>query len=152
MLLFWLKASITTVLVVTIGFIVLYTILLRYFTPVPYHSSHKNRIKFIPKNDVLNVAATQHNYYSVKWNISEILGKTPTNICKSGIEFLILIVSAPENIKNRQAIRETWCNPISYSLISITFYMSYVQTMYILMMNNEVMQVMSINKTIVIGF
>lgn len=109
-----LKASITTVLMVTIGFIVLYTILLRYFTPVPYHSSHKNRIKFIPKNGGLDVAATQHNYYSVKWNISEILGKTPTNICKSGIEFLILIVSAPENIKNRQAIRETWCNPISY--------------------------------------
>lgn len=105
-----LKASITTVIVLSVSFIVLYTILLRYFTPTVHYHSNRNRIKFIPRNGGSNFAAE----HGVKWNISEILGQTPGNICKSGIEFLILIVSAPENIKNRQAIRETWCNPVLY--------------------------------------
>lgn len=111
-----LKASITSVLAITIGFIVLYTFLLRYFPPtVPYHSSHKSRIKLIPKfGGSSKLAAMENHYYSLKWNISEILGNTPGNICKIGIEFLILIVSAPKNVQNRQIIRETWCNPVLY--------------------------------------
>lgn len=108
-----LKASITTVLAFSFGFLVLYTFLLKYFPhPVPYH---KGRVKLVPKyGGSAHFMVSRQSYYSVKWNISEILGKTPGNICRGGIEFLILIVSAPENVKNRQVIRETWCNPVAY--------------------------------------
>lgn len=111
-----LKASITTVLAFSFGFLVLYTFLLKYFPPtVPYHNSHKGRVKLVPKyGGSAQFMVSHHSYYSIKWNISEILGRTDGNICKSGIEFLILIVSAPGNLKNRQVIRETWCNSVAY--------------------------------------
>lgn len=128
-----LKASITTVLVVTIAFIILYTILLRYFSnPVPYmpeewervrsqyHARH--RPKLIPRPMDLDsnyFITSKGNNQPPKWNISDYdfdHNIENTRLCRHKYQYLVVIVSSRPEFERRIAIRNTWCRPQRYNL------------------------------------
>ncbi|XP_060077758.1 beta-1,3-galactosyltransferase 1-like [Ylistrum balloti] len=130
-----LKASITTVLVVTIGFIVLYTILLKYFSnTVPYvpeewerirsqfHTHH--RPKLIPRPmdlDPSDYVTSEIKYRPPKWNISNYdfnNNLDNTKLCRQKFQYLVIIVSTRTEFERRIAIRNSWCRPQRYNLPS----------------------------------
>ncbi|KAK3089250.1 hypothetical protein FSP39_002086 [Pinctada imbricata] len=111
-----LKASVTTVLVVTLLFIVLYTVLLRYFPPIsplPYDNWRRHRLRLIAKSKPDNhshINRLEDRQRTLKWNISTILGpESHPLLCRKNIDYLILIMSHGDNYNRRQAIRRTWC-------------------------------------------
>ncbi|KAJ8306550.1 hypothetical protein KUTeg_017095 [Tegillarca granosa] len=120
-----LKASITTVLVISVAFLILYTILLKYFTTsVPYHQYggwSRYRLKFVAKSKGDNHKNLHHIYEDemksqpIRWNVSDIYGVNNIEpLCIKGTSFIILITSSPEHFSKRNEIRKTWCQPEKY--------------------------------------
>lgn len=126
-----LKASITSVILLSVAFIVTYSIILTYISnrvPIMRHQDdssaekyksgkrtklHHKSVEVFGKKHVIQFIEDT----VIKWHIQElydIFSVQPN--CQQGSKFLIVITSAPENSDRRKAIRETWCNPSRFNL------------------------------------
>ena len=123
-----LKASITSVFVLTIAFIVTYSIILTTISnqwPLIRRqdgerskSGRRTKLTYRPF-DVFGPKRVRMFLTDmvVKWTVESYdipLLEKPE--CSKQDKIVILISSAPENSNRRQAIRETWCDPKNYNL------------------------------------
>lgn len=130
-----LKASITSVILLSIAFIITYSILLAYISnkvPLMRHhddSSSGEKSKSGKRNKLIArpVGVVDRNHVLkftkdviVKWDVrayENIFSEKPT--CHKESKIIILITSAPQNYDRRKSIRETWCRPANFNLASI---------------------------------
>ena len=131
-----LKASITTVILLSVAFIVTYSIILTYISnrvPIMRHQDDSSAEKYksgkrtklqhktlgaLERNNVLKFIEDT----VIKWQIGELYDVFSTQPqCLRGSKFLVVITSAPENSDRRKAIRETWCNPSKFNLTKLTW-------------------------------
>lgn len=111
-----LKTSVTTVLLICLLFLILYTIALVFFTPVvpmDYNDWRgRHRLKLISKikggngsHRILDEIAK-----TVIWNVSESINvHLPEPLCEKRLVILIVISSAVQHFQQRNAIRNSWC-------------------------------------------
>lgn len=130
-----LKASITSVILLSIAFIITYSVILTYISnkvPLMRHhdesssgdkSKSGKRAKLIAR-PVGNVdrerVYTFRKDLVVKWDVrdyEDIYSEKP--FCHKESKIIILITSAPQNFDRRKSIRETWCRPSNFNLASI---------------------------------
>ncbi|KAK3579116.1 hypothetical protein CHS0354_022136 [Potamilus streckersoni] len=124
-----LKASITSVLLLTVAFIVAYSIILvsvsnrmsyMHRTDDSDKSKGSKKLKFHHRHFEVNGRNRVFKFVNdtiVKWTIEEFDDAfTEKPKCLSGSKFVIIITSSPENSDRRRAIRRTWCNPRNYNL------------------------------------
>ncbi|KAL3869896.1 hypothetical protein ACJMK2_042522 [Sinanodonta woodiana] len=126
-----LKASITSVLLLTVAFIVAYSIILvsvsnrmSFMHRTADSSSEKSKgskkLKFHYRHFEVNGRNSVYKFVNdtiVKWTIEEFNDAfTEKPKCFPGSKFIIVITSSPENSERRRAIRRTWCNPRNYNL------------------------------------
>ncbi|XP_052775999.1 beta-1,3-galactosyltransferase 5-like [Mya arenaria] len=125
-----LKASITSVILLSIAFIITYSVILTYVSnkvPLMRHqdssSSEKSKsgkrtklvarpLGVLNKEDVLKFVKSN----VVKWNVkdyNDVTSKKP--VCEKDSKVVILITSAPDNLSRRQSIRNTWCSPQQFN-------------------------------------
>ena len=131
-----LKASITTVILLSVAFIVTYSIILTYISnrvPIMRHQDDSSAGKYKSGKRT----KLQHKSFEVfgkthvlrfiedtviKWQIEELYDVFSTQPqCTRGSKFIVVITSAPENSDRRKAIRETWCNPSKFNLTKLTW-------------------------------
>lgn len=131
-----LKASITTVILLSVAFIVTYSIILTYISnrvPIMRHHDESSGEKYKPgKRTKLQ---HKHNDMSekkgvikliedtvLKWKLEDLYDLFSSQPkCLQGSKFLIVITSAPENSDRRKAIRDTWCDPSKFNLTKFTW-------------------------------
>lgn len=131
-----LKASITTVILLSVAFIVTYSIILTYISnsvPIMRHQEgssgekyksgkrtklhHKSKDLFGKKNVIQFIEDTV-----IKWKLEDlydVFSSQPN--CLHGSKLLIVITSAPENSDRRKAIRNTWCDPSKFNLTKFSW-------------------------------
>lgn len=130
-----LKASITSVILLSVAFIITYSVILTYVSkkvPLMRHqddssngdkSKSGKRAKLVARpvvsvNRDLTLKFTKD--IVVKWSISEyynLLAEKP--MCHKESKIVILITSAPGNYERRKAIRDTWCRPSNFNLAAL---------------------------------
>lgn len=129
-----LKASITSVILLSIAFIITYSVILTYVSSkVPLMRHHDDsssgdksksgkRFKLIAR-PVPNFDRDQILKFTkdvVKWDIRNFEdGHSEKPVCQKESKIIILITSAPQNYERRKSIRETWCRPTNFNLASI---------------------------------
>lgn len=125
-----LKASITSVILLSIAFIITYSVLLTYVSnkvPLMRHHDDSSKSKSGKRNKlVARPAVYRDNILKfskdvvVKWNVSDFdFSYSEKPNCNKESKIIILITSAPENHIRRKSIRETWCKPANYNLATI---------------------------------
>ncbi|XP_059174978.1 beta-1,3-galactosyltransferase 1-like [Physella acuta] len=130
------KISFCACIVLVIAFCVVYTLLLAYVDnrfhssmlelPVPY-----KKIRLLGKYHVIGgragskksdknaMTSTQENISDVVWNSSLYYhDKVSLPLCVPKAFFQILITSAHKHRAQRQAIRDSWCSPDRFPLLS----------------------------------
>ncbi|XP_045158291.2 beta-1,3-galactosyltransferase 1-like isoform X2 [Mercenaria mercenaria] len=130
-----LKASITSVILLSIAFIITYSVILTYISskvPLMRHhddSSSGDKSKSGKRSKLLARPVGRLDRdrllkltkdVVVKWNIGDyedIYTEKPK--CHKESKIIILITSAPQNYERRKSIRETWCRPSNFNLASI---------------------------------
>lgn len=131
-----LKASITTVILLSVAFIATYSIVLTYISnrvPIMRHHDESSAEKYKPgkrtklqhkpvdlsgKNGVIKLIEET----VIKWKLEDlydVFSSQPN--CLRGSKFLIVITSAPENSDRRKSIRDTWCDPSKFNLTKFTW-------------------------------
>lgn len=127
-----LKASITSVILLSVAFIITYSIILTYVSnrvPIMRHQDDSTAEKYKSgkrtklqhksvegKKPILPILQFIEDKV-MKWKLEDlydIFSVQPK--CQQGSKVLIIITSAPENSDRRKAIRETWCSPAKYNL------------------------------------
>lgn len=129
-----LKASILSVILLSIAFIITYSVLLTYVSSkVPLMRHHESsqgeksksgrRMKLVARPldpaDKDNTLKFGNNRV-VKWNIQsyhDSYSLTPR--CMKDTRTVILITSAVNNIQRRNSIRNTWCSPSNFNSSSL---------------------------------
>lgn len=122
-----LKASIGTVFAITFAFIIIYTILLKYFSPRAQHMPEEweqvrrahHRLIPRPMDDIYgdNRAKNITTQWKVADYFSDIDLASNNYLCPKRSQFLILIVTGRQEFERRQSIRQTWCqSPSIYNL------------------------------------
>lgn len=130
-----LKASITSVILLSIAFIITYSVILTYINnkvPLMRHhdgsssgdkSKSGKRAKLVARpfgNRDRDSFFKLTKELVVKWDIrsyDDVYSEKP--VCQKESKIIILITSAPQNYDRRKAIRETWCRPSSFNLASV---------------------------------
>lgn len=111
-----LKTSVTTVLSICLLFLIFYTIVLIFFTPVvPVEYNEwraRHRLKLIAKikSGSESHKKTDQIAKSVMWNVSNSINiHLPEPRCEEKLVILILISSSVPHFQQRNAIRKSWC-------------------------------------------
>lgn len=126
-----LKASITSVIILSIAFIITYSVILTYISnrvPLMRHqessaekSKSGKRAKFIArpivsvnKGNILKFVKSD----TVKWDVKDYEDVTSDKPkCAKESKVVILVTSAPQNVERRKSIRETWCRAANFNLV-----------------------------------
>ena len=122
-----LRASITSVILLSIAFIITYSVILTYVSskmPLMRHQDNVDKSKsgkraklvakpmdFINKENILKFVKSN----VVKWDVKDYYEEISKPTCRKN-QIVILITSATANYKRRESIRNTWCNPHSLNL------------------------------------
>ncbi|KAL4236090.1 Beta-1 [Mactra antiquata] len=125
-----LKASITSVILLSIAFIITYSVLLTYVSnkvPLMRHHDDSPKSKSGKRTKlVARPAIYQNNVLKfskdivVKWNVSDFdVSYIEKPNCNTDSKIIILITSSPENYQRRKSIRETWCKPSNYNISTL---------------------------------
>ena len=127
-----LKASITSVILLSIAFIITYSVILTYVSnkvPLMRHQDgssadkHKSgkRTKLIARPVGIVNRGTVLKFVKsdiVKWNVKDYDdAKSDKPKCAKESKIVILITSAPQNTVRRNSIRETWCKASNFNLV-----------------------------------
>jgi len=127
-----LKASITSVILLSIAFIITYSVILTYISnKVPLMRRHDEsasgksksgkRVKLMHRPYDMLSGDTVLEFMKdkmVKWNIEKLensFSEKPE--CHKETKTMVLITSAPNNSEKRRSIRETWCRPSNFNLV-----------------------------------
>lgn len=131
-----LKASITSVILLSVAFIVTYSIILTYISnrvPIMRHQDESSAEKYKSgkrtklHHKSVEVFGKKHVIQFIedtviKWQLEDLYDIFSVQpMCQRGSKFLIVITSAPENSDRRKAIRETWCSPSKFNLTKFTW-------------------------------
>ena len=131
-----LKASITTVILLSVAFIVTYSIILTYISnrvPIMRHHDDSSAEKYKPgkrtklQHKQIDMSAKKGvikliEDTVIKWKLEDLYDLFSSQPkCLQGSKFLIVITSAPENSDKRKAIRDTWCDPSKFNLTKFTW-------------------------------
>ncbi|KAH3696321.1 beta-1,3-galactosyltransferase 5-like [Dreissena polymorpha] len=129
-----LKASILSVILLSIAFIITYSVILTYVSSkVPLMRHHESsqgeksksgrRMKLVArpldavdKDNTLKFSSNR----VVKWNIQSYHDSYSLKPrCMNDTRTVILITSAVNNFQRRNSIRNTWCSPFNFNLSSL---------------------------------
>lgn len=127
-----LKASITSVILLSIAFIITYSVILTYVSnkvPLMRHqegssaekSKSGKRTKLIARPIELTNRENVLKFMKsdiVKWDVKDYDDvNSDKPVCARESKVIILITSAPKNLDRRNSIRETWCRASNFNLV-----------------------------------